>query len=93
MYGLKDKDNNIVDVTSVTPTVSAEGVLFNDCFYHSALELGVVENIPEYVKPQRFKMEGLSFIPLIIPLTVHEIALIAKAIDDYTIELIEGGIL
>jgi len=89
MFALKDKDNLIVDVSSTQPTVSVEGILFNSCFYQTSFELAVVENVPDYVKPQRFKVEidGVTFTPLLDNLDPYEITLVNASRDAKVVEM------
>lgn len=76
MYGLKDKDNVIVDVSHVSPNVSAEGILFNNCLYPQVGEFTIVDTVPDYVKPRRFKTVGTGFIPMLEQMNEYENLLI-----------------
>lgn len=78
MYGLKDVDGVIVDVSDTTPSISADGILFNNCLYPQVAVLSVVENIPNYVKPRRFKLEGIGVLPLMVEMNEYENLLIEE---------------
>ena len=83
MFALKDKNGLVVDVAEVTPTISTEGILFNNCMYQESFGLSVVNNVPDYVKPQRFTVDatGLIFTPLMVNLDPYEVTLINAARD------------
>jgi len=89
MFGLIDKDSLIVDVSDIQPTVSVGGTLFNNCFYQASFDLKVVENVPDFVKPQRFKVEadGVTFTALLVDLDPYEITLINASRDAEVVAL------
>jgi len=93
MYGLKNSDNVIVDVASSEPIVSEEGILFNNCLYPPILELEIVEDVPDYVVPQRFTVNGSIFTPIMENMSEYENLLITTAQDELMLELINGGLI
>jgi hypothetical protein len=76
MYGLKDNEGKIVDVSQIQPNISEEGILFNNCLYPQLDQLSVIEDVPIHVKPGKFKVTGTTFTPILEALDEYETALV-----------------
>jgi len=88
MYALKDTNNLIIDVSAAQPVATEIGVIFNDCLYNHDFGLTVVQDVPDYVKPQRFTtVDNVTFEPKFDDLSPYEVALTDVAQDQLLIEL------